>query len=439
MSLKVAELFAGVGGFRLGLESVGPKTKKVYETVWSNQWEPGTSKQYASDVYVKQFGRNGHCEEDIEKVLSGYPGIIRDHDVLVGGFPCQDYSVATTLKSSGGLEGKKGVLWWSIYGLLEYFIKERKVPTKYLILENVNRLLVSPAKQRGRDLAVILSCLDNLGYAVEWRIVNAADYGEPQRRRRIFLVGYHRSTNVYQDYMKLSIKDRAEDILRKNGILQNAFPSILDHEIIGVDIDHDIAKVSQRFNKGSKVSPFLNSGMMMDGKIFTTKVEPFFTGKKIVLGNIIDDDNGNIKKEYFITKKELMGEKGWAWHKGSKAIDKVNKAGHNYTFKEGSMVWPDPLDKPSRTIITSEGGRTPSRFKHLIEVDGRCRRILPRELDQLSGFPRDWTRYGFRNDRDKNGNYEYEVPDAKRAFLIGNALVVGCVTRIGKALWNKIY
>ena len=87
------------------------------------------------------------------------------------------------------LEGKKGVLWWSNYDLLDYLIKERKKPTKYLILENIDRLLVSPAKQRGRDFAVMLSCLDNLGYSAEWRVINAADYGEPQRRRRIFIVG----------------------------------------------------------------------------------------------------------------------------------------------------------------------------------------------------------------------------------------------------------
>ena len=109
--LKVIELFAGVGGFRIGLE----KTNK-FTVVWSNQWEPGKSKQHASDVYINRFGHDNHSNEDIETVKTKD---IPNHDVLVGGFPCQDYSVASLLKNSKGLLGKKGVLWWSIYRILD--------------------------------------------------------------------------------------------------------------------------------------------------------------------------------------------------------------------------------------------------------------------------------------------------------------------------------
>ena len=338
--IRVLELFAGVGGFRIGLDSVGGRTKKIFETVWSNQWEPNTSIQYANDIYRKRFGHSAHCEEDIEKVLSEFPGIIKDHDLLVGGFPCQDYSVATTLKNSGGLEGKKGVLWWSIYDLLDYFIKERKIPTKYLILENVDRLLVSPAKQRGRDFAVMLSCLDNLGYAAEWRVINAADYGEPQRRRRIFIVGLHKTTHIYKRFMERPLQERGRSIILKDGVLQNAFPTANDSEVTNIKIDNDTAIVSKSFNHGKKLSPFLNAGIIMHGRIFTSKVVPSYIGPSQVLGDIIDD-NGNIGEEYFISEKELYNKKGWAWHKNAKAIDKVSKSGHNYTFKEGKMEWPD--------------------------------------------------------------------------------------------------
>lgn len=148
--LKVVELFAGVGGFRIGLEA----TKK-FEVIWSNQWEPSTKAQHASWVYENRFGDKGHSNENIEEVDTKD---IPDCDVLVGGFPCQDYSVATTLKNSKGLKGKKGVLWWSI----ERIIREKKNKPKYLILENVDRLLKSPSNRRGRDFAVMLGCLNQL-------------------------------------------------------------------------------------------------------------------------------------------------------------------------------------------------------------------------------------------------------------------------------------
>ena len=103
---RVCELFAGVGGFRLGLEKSG------WEVVWSNQWEPHNKAQWASKCYVAHFGDGGHSNEDISKVPAAE---IPDHDLLVGGFPCQDYSVATTLSKAVGIRGKKGVLWWQIY------------------------------------------------------------------------------------------------------------------------------------------------------------------------------------------------------------------------------------------------------------------------------------------------------------------------------------
>ena len=177
--IRVVELFAGVGGFRLGLESSSGKDLK-YEVVWSSQWEPGTGVQHASDIYAHQFGTDGHSCEDIQEVVEKKFKEIKDHDLLVGGFPCQDYSVARTLHQAAGLNGKKGVLWWSIYNILKK--KGEKAP-KFLMLENVDRLLKSPASQRGRDFAVMLASLADLGYAVEWRVINAADYGFPQRRR----------------------------------------------------------------------------------------------------------------------------------------------------------------------------------------------------------------------------------------------------------------
>ncbi len=110
---KVIELFAGVGGFRVGLDRVDGH---FFKTIWSNQWEPATKQQHASRTYVRRFGADGHVNEDIAKVSSESIPI---HDMLVGGFPCQDYSVARTLSQSEGLVGKKGVLWWQIHRIVK--------------------------------------------------------------------------------------------------------------------------------------------------------------------------------------------------------------------------------------------------------------------------------------------------------------------------------
>ena len=164
-----------------GLERV---SRNFFNVVWSNQFEPSTKRQHASEVYVARFGPYGHVNEDIAKVPTAS---IPDHDMLCAGFPCQDYSVARTLSQAAGIEGKKGVLWWQIERIIRE--KGRHAP-EILFLENVDRLLLSPAKQRGRDFAIILQTLSDQGYAVEWRVINAADYGMPQRRRRVYVLAY---------------------------------------------------------------------------------------------------------------------------------------------------------------------------------------------------------------------------------------------------------
>src|SRR3989344_1851836 len=186
--IRVAELFAGVGGFRIGLE----KASNKYKIVWSNQWEPAKKKQIASQIYTKRFGDNNHSNIDIAKVKTSE---IPDFDLLVGGFPCQDYSVARILNQSKGLEGKKGVLWWQIHRILN----EKDEKPKMLFLENVDRLLKSPVSQKGRDFAVMLASLSDLGYIVEWRVINASDYGMPQRRRRVLFLGYHKNSKIYKE------------------------------------------------------------------------------------------------------------------------------------------------------------------------------------------------------------------------------------------------
>ncbi|HMO80363.1 MAG TPA: DNA (cytosine-5-)-methyltransferase [Pyrinomonadaceae bacterium] len=421
--IRVIELFAGVGGFRLGLE----RASERFEVIWSNQWEPSTKVQHASDIYVKNFGPDGHHNKDITKIPASE---IPDHELLVGGFPCQDYSVAKTLNHAKGLTGKKGVLWWEIYRIVE-----AKKP-KYLLLENVDRLLKSPAKQRGRDFAIMLASLSDLGYAVEWRVINAAEYGMPQRRRRVFILAYHKTTAIYADIASMK---SLPDWTLGSGLFAKAFPVRHDPHSEGFVIHGELDEISESFNRVreplqmalfsvsdyfesiDRPSPFENSGVMIDRMVSTLKTFADYEGKQRTLGDVVLT-NGTVPQDYFLTSESV--EK-WEYLKGSKNEQRKNKAsGFEYRYTEGPLPFPDPLDRPSRTIITGEGGPSPSRFKHVIRTkEGQLRRLTPVELERLNMFP---------------DNHTAGVSDIRRAFFMGNALVVGIVSRIGEEFVSRL-
>ena len=386
----VCELFAGVGGFRLGLEKENPE----WNTVWANQWEPGKKNQYAFDCYVSHFGESeNHVNEDIASIDKN---IIPEHNLLVGGFPCQDYSVART--GAKGIDGKKGVLWWQIRDILE-----TKSP-KFVLLENVDRLLKSPAKQRGRDFGVILACFNELGYSVEWRVINAADYGFAQKRRRTFIYATKNNTIYYN-----SIKDKSfEDIIHKDGFFAKEFKIQNNTKGISKDFKYkDIYEVSDTFKMA-----FENAGIMKDGKIYTEKVEPKYI-EPIKLGEVLEEDAD--KKYYIVGKLDK-----WEYLKGAKKIERTSKTGFKYMFSEGGMLFPDALDKPARTMLTSES--SVNRSSHIIEDPKKkeLRILTPIEAERINGFDDNWTNTG--------------MPEKFRYFCMGNALVVGLIAKMGNRL-----
>lgn len=401
MQKTICELFAGVGGFRLGFD----RLRSGWDTIWFSQWEPGARVQWAHDCYVKHFGDSldlndeFHTKEDISLVNKKY---IPDHTLLVGGFPCQDYSVAHSLSSSQGIEGKKGVLWWQIRDTMI----AKKPP--FCIFENVDRLLKSPAKQRGRDFGVMLSCFAKEGYSVEWRVINAAQYGAAQRRRRTFIFAY-RDDTVYGKTMS---NFSAEKIIKHEGLMAKAFPI---QDISNIDetfIKDDIIDVSDNFSFS-----FENAGYMHDNIIKTAKIieaeEP-----PILLGDILQR---NVDEKYYIPVDKMSK---WTYLKGAKKIPRVSANGHSYVFSEGPISFPDSWDKPGRTMLTSES--TLNRSTHVVSDPGtgRLRLLTPVEAERLQGFDDDWTNTG--------------MPDRMRYFCMGNALVVPMITRMGKILDNII-
>lgn len=402
--IRVVELFAGVGGFRIGLERASAR----FKTVWNNQWEPSTKRQDASNVYCRQFGASGHSNVDISTVaVEEIPAA----NVLVGGFPCQDYSVATTLKRSGGIEGKKGVLWWQIHRIL----RDHKNPPQFLILENVDRLLVSPASQRGRDFAIILASLSDLGYYVEWRVINAAEYGMPQRRRRTYMFAFKADSEIARTLGTIP------DWIFKEGVMASAFPVLNENlSLNNFTIEGDLSEVSENFNRGKSFSPFKNAGIMINRVVYTVQTAPDYKGPFVSLGDILISES-DVSDDFFIVESDI--EK-WKYAKGGKKEKRINKTtGFEYNYSEGAMAFPDSLEKPSRTIITGEGGAAPSRFKHVVLTEsGRYRRLTPIELERLNMFP---------------DNHTVGASDMRRAFLMGNALVTGIVERIGLQLIRR--
>lgn len=604
MKIKVAELFAGVGGFREAVESDGLCER--FTVTWSNQWEPAEAKkagkdQSANKVYIKKFGPEGHYPEDIHLVTESgkdLPKVLKEINMLVGGFPCQDYSVAKPKNESKGIRGPKGVLWWSIEKIL------RVAKPDYLLLENVDRLINSPASNRGRDFAIILKGLQQLGYIVEWRVINAAEYGFAQKRRRIFILGYKKESKVSRATFKGS--PTPEEVISKVGVLAKSMPCKLAEELKCYDLQKEIssddsAKTDYKSDGG--MSRFGPAGVLMGGKAWSCHVDTasdekekslrdillrpaknkqdklpansasFFIkpesikewarakgrkneprrkgqviaavlkrrfglpeaeikklikplikelgmdasfdfrheGQSVVISIAREEVNQRILAAYgepfsasrpneldrkkFIQPLLGAGRDKGVWTKvvdgvlsialdravsllaikdkaiqrglaaplrplveatvlqlvkdnpkfnavvgGKKVIitrDELSDESFAYGYKEGGLPFPDDVKKAGRTIITSEGGPSVSRFKHVIcdicgsGVSGhktaqdcvdakRLRRLYPEELERMNHFPRSHSQVC-----EQSG-----ATDGKRAFFMGNALVVGVVQRI---------
>lgn len=454
MKKTVCELFAGVGGFRCGLNHIKTledvNKKEKWNTVWFNQWEPAEKKtQYAHDCYVYRFGNrydingNDTTNVDIEEVDKSS---IPDFNLLVGGFPCQDYSVASSLATSKGLEGKKGILWWSIRDTIE-----AKQPP-FILLENVDRLLKSPAKQRGRDFGIILACLRDQGYTVEWRVINAADYGYQQRRRRTFIFAYRddmKYCTTIQEKVGYKYSDSLEaqrismgKLLLKDGFFAETFPvnDVDNKKILITKLPDGIGELSEHFSFG-----FENTGIMKDGVVYSVKTTPKFDGTQITLGDIME--TGDVDESYFISEEKLYytdrlvtrsdetkgklpkeDRQTWQYLKGGKKLSRKSSNGHEYIFSEGAIAMLDSYDKPARTMLTSEGGF--SRTTHIVKdkQTGRIRLLTATETERIQGFPTDHTKFCLVNEE------VVEMPVKKRRFMMGNALVVNLIEDMERTL-----
>lgn len=414
--MKVLELFAGVGGFRIGLEN---SDKDFFKTKWANQWEPSRKSQDAFEVYDYHFPDSENLNISISDI-SDEKFTSMDADMIVGGFPCQDYSVARSKKNEKGIEGKKGVLFWEIIRATE------NIKPKYLILENVDRLLKAPSKQRGRDFAIMLTAFNNLGYSVEWRVINAAEYGRSQRRRRVFFFVYRNDTDfakmIDEKYEQKNVvfeENRYDEYIFETGLFATQFPIKnfpIKNRHVFYELANDIVEVSDNFT-GS----VWNTGIMRHGKYYSIDTEPDYNGEPITLREILQNEE-EVPEKYFLTDSSKL--KKFQYLRGAKKIERTSTDGHTYIYSEGGMSPYDDLNLPGRTMLTSEG--TVNRSTHLLFINDKYRLITPVEAERLQDFPDNWT----AKKKLADGSL-VDVSDKMRMFFMGNALVTEIVRKIG--------
>ncbi|MFA9413457.1 MULTISPECIES: DNA (cytosine-5-)-methyltransferase [unclassified Streptococcus] len=415
--MNVLELFAGVGGFRIGLEQAD---KDFFQTKWANQWEPSRKSQDAFEVYDYRFPDSKNLNISISDITDEELAMM-DADMIVGGFPCQDYSVARSKKNEQGIEGKKGVLFWEIIRAT------RIIQPKYLILENVDRLLKAPSKQRGRDFAIMLAAFNNLGYSVEWRVINAAEYGRSQRRRRVFFFVYRNDTafakkldQEFEQNDQVFDEKRYDDYIYQTGLFATQFPikqTPVKHRQVYYELTNDIVEVSDNFT-----GTVWNTGVMRHGRYYSIDTEPNFDGQPITLGQILQDES-EVPQKYFLTSPEKLEK--FQYLRGPKKIERTSADGHTYTYSEGGMSPYDDLNLPGRTMLTSEG--TVNRSTHLLYVNDKYRLLTPVEAERLQDFPDNWT-----SKKKLSDGTIVDVSDKMRMFFMGNALVTAIVKKIGE-------
>lgn len=399
--MRICELFAGVGGFRVGLERF---SRENFDTVFFNQWEPTYKTQFAYECYVHNFGLDSVAENVRQYTNADIHTIpkqeLPDFDLLVGGFPCQNYSVAGP-KSSRGIEGEKGVLWWDIRSTLE-----AKNPS-FVLLENVDRLLKSPASQRGKDFGIILKCFDELGYNVQWRVINAAEYNKPQKRRRIFIFAYKRDLNYANNNASFF------DVM---------FPCRYTGPVRTSNMNNlDISEISDHFT-----FQFEKSGNMINGIVTSQDIiTPGIANNQRTLGSLlVPAPNNNF---------DIRNEDPWIEAKGAKRRERTTREGYTYIFSEGTCPYPDKEDIPARTMLTSEG--TTNRSSHVVlDPTTHNKRILqPIEAERIQTFPDNWTEHGTQI-LENGQTIETTLTNRQRYFLMGNALVTELITDMAPEL-----
>ncbi len=338
---------------------------------------------------------------------------------LVGGFPCQDYSVARTLRQAHGLVGKKGVLWWEIHRLLRLKLATGR-PVKHLFLENVDRLHQVADRTARARLRGDARIAGDLGYEVEWRVVNAADYGFPQKRRRVFIIGRLGRRRRRPDATSCTTHGRPRAGASSRG--RRASSTGRRSRSTGRQGRQRHVRTS-----GRSQTPFGNAGVMRISA--TGAAQP--SGRRMSRLSTTASDrssadvleaDADVPAQFFVERRRAREVAVPQGREEPDANQPRDRASSTPTTRAPSHsptrpTRPRGRSSPAKAARPRRGSSTSSRPR---TVD--IRRLTPRELERLDGFPGDWTT---------------GMSDGKRAFMMGNALVVGVVERIARRVRSR--
>lgn len=410
--MKFIDLFAGIGGFRFGMESAGHECVAFCEI-----------DKFARASYKAIHNTEGEIElHDITQVTDDEIRNIGHVDAICGGFPCQAFSIAGNRR---GFEDTRGTLFFEIARFASI------LKPKYLFLENVKGLL---NHDKGDTFEVILSALDELGYDVEWQVLNSKDYGVPQNRERVFIIGHLRGERGRKIFPIGGENEKSdfESVIRKLG---NVNPS--QKGMNGEVFDSNGISPTLTTNKGegTKIAiPVLTpdrANKRQNGRRFKTDGEPMFTltGQDrhgiVVAGNLAGshEQNGRIYDVNGIspTLNTMQGgdrqpkirvreatKQGYA---EANVGDSVNLAHPNSKTRRGRVG-----KQIANTLLTGES-------QGVVEPSFRIRKLTPRECWRLQGFP-DWA---FDKAQEVNSNSQLY----KQA---GNSVTVNVIKEIARYL-----
>jgi DNA (cytosine-5)-methyltransferase 1 len=370
--MKFIELFAGIGGFRYGLENItqlqtsrgtslqhrgdsiittitdGEQSKRQFTCVYANEWD-----KYASSIYRYHYG-----EIDTRDICTVNEEEIPDHELLVGGFPCQAFSIAG---KRGGFNDTRGTLFFEIARILQC-----KRP-RYLLLENVKGLL---SHESGKTFQTILGVLTDIGYLLQWEVVNSKNFGVPQNRERVFIIGHLRG-------------ERRPEV----------FP----------------IRESNRNNYGQNKE----LSMQVSNTLRTNYSNGFSNETYIEQINSPIHSNNRLYSQEGLSPSLNTAQGG---NRQPKIINKIGKTKNK--------------DYASTLSGGAHSGGNHSDMDLLIN-ENKIRRLTPIECERLQGFPDNWTKYG----TDNKGN-QIEISDTQRYKCLGNAVTTNVITAIGERLLN---
>lgn len=384
--MKFLDLFAGTGGFRLGMESAGHECLGFCEI-----------DKFARASYKAIHNTEGEIElHDITKVTDDEVRAIGAVDVICGGFPCQAFSIAGARR---GFEDTRGTLFFEIARFASI------LKPKYLFLENVKGLL---NHDKGNTFETILSALDELGYDVEWQVLNSKNFGVPQNRERVFIIGHfreERSRNVFPLSGENAKSDNQQPKIEIVGNTKNpngtgkGTGSVVynSNDLVGTLLARDYKEPKQiampnEIKKFGVLQPNYNqSGVVYD----TDGIAPTIRAYQ----------GGNLEPKIRVKEATKQG------YAEAEVGDSINLSHPNSKTRRGRVG-----KQIANTLLTGES-------QGVVEPDFRIRKLTPRECWRLQGFP-DWA---FDQAQEVNSNSQLY----KQA---GNSVTVNVIAAIAKEL-----